>query len=184
MDPKTFAFPLVGPISLAARLGHGSLTVAARDGLTEAAVTLTARDRDQLDRITVEMRGSTLTVQAPRQGGLSDLIGGWRATSLAQTGNPQQRDPASNGVSQVTVTGTQWIFNKQQNPTTYDLHIDHTRRPAEINFMYVGQKEPYGRGILKREGNTLRIIYNWGSERPTGFDNQPGGYWDLTLVRD
>jgi hypothetical protein len=78
MDPKTYTFPLVGPISLSARVGHGSLTVAARDGLTEATVTLAARDRDLLDKVTVEMRGSTLTVHAPRQGGLADLIGGWR----------------------------------------------------------------------------------------------------------
>lgn len=78
MNPKTHTFPLVGPITLSVRLGHGSLTVAARDGLTEATVTLGARDRDLLDKVTVEMRGSTLTVHAPRQGGLADLIGGWR----------------------------------------------------------------------------------------------------------
>ena len=78
MDPKTYSFPLVGPISLSARVGHGSLTVAARDGLAEATVTIAARDRDLLDKTTVEMRGSTLTVHAPRQGGLADLIGGWR----------------------------------------------------------------------------------------------------------
>jgi len=78
VKPKTYAFPLSGTINLSVRLGHGSLTIAARDGLTEATVSITARDTDLLDKVTVEMRGNTLTVHAPRQGGLADLIGGWR----------------------------------------------------------------------------------------------------------
>jgi hypothetical protein len=73
-------FPLTGPINLLVRLGHGSVTVTARDDLDRALVRLTPRDKrsDILDRITVEMRGPTLAVVAPRQGGLGDLIGGWR----------------------------------------------------------------------------------------------------------
>jgi hypothetical protein len=78
MDPKTRTFPLSGPMDLAVRLGHGRLTVHAREGLSEATVTLAARDQDLLEKVTVEMRGSTLTVHGPRQGGLADLLGGWR----------------------------------------------------------------------------------------------------------
>ncbi|MBA3744795.1 hypothetical protein [Sporichthya sp.] len=77
MNPKIFTFPLTGPIKLAVQVGHGSLAVAARDGLAEATVTLTARG-DLLERCTVELRGDTLHVRAPRQGGLLDLIAGWR----------------------------------------------------------------------------------------------------------
>jgi uncharacterized protein (TIGR03067 family) len=114
---------------------------------------------------------------------LAALIGTWRATSLRQTG-PGQAPVGRGGIDSVRISATQWIFNPGRGPTTYDLRIDHTRKPAEIDMMYVGQKEPYGRGIIKRDGNTLRIVYNWGAQRPAGFDNQPGGYWDLTLVRD
>lgn len=80
MDPTTFNFPLTAPISLMVRLGHGSLTVEARDDLTEATVTLSAHGRveDLLEKVTVELRGTTLTLIAPRQGGLPDLLGGWR----------------------------------------------------------------------------------------------------------
>jgi hypothetical protein len=75
-NTKTAAFPLSGPINLSARLGHGSLTVLAVDDLTEASVELTPRDgaEDYVDRITVEMAGPTLTVHAPRQGGVFDLF--------------------------------------------------------------------------------------------------------------
>jgi DUF4097 and DUF4098 domain-containing protein YvlB len=75
MTTKTL--PLSGPINLMGRIGRGSFTVAARDGVTEATVTLAARvaDSDILERTTVELRGPTLVVSAPRQGGIFDLIG-------------------------------------------------------------------------------------------------------------
>lgn len=113
------------------------------------------------------------------------LVGKWRATKLLQTGNPQERDPATNGVATVTVTATQWIFNKDLNSTaTYDLHVDHLKQPAEVDFRYPGQTEAYGRGVIRREGNALRVVYNWGSPRPEGFEGKQTGHWDLTLVRE
>jgi DUF4097 and DUF4098 domain-containing protein YvlB len=78
----TTTFPLSGPTDLQLRVGSGSLTVHARDGLTEASVTLVPRvaGADIVDRTLVELRGSTLYVTAPRQGGIFDLpiLGGHR----------------------------------------------------------------------------------------------------------
>ncbi|MDQ2748126.1 MAG: DUF4097 family beta strand repeat-containing protein [Pseudonocardiales bacterium] len=71
----TKSFPVHGSISLQARVGHGSLRVDARDGLTEATVSLTPRTKDTelLDSTVVEMRGNTLAIVTPRQGGIFDL---------------------------------------------------------------------------------------------------------------
>ncbi|MEO6884771.1 MAG: DUF4097 family beta strand repeat-containing protein [Jatrophihabitantaceae bacterium] len=71
----TKIFPLSGPINLHARIGRGSLIVDAQDGLTEATVTITARSKNAgvADRVDVAMAGPTLTVQAPREGGVFDL---------------------------------------------------------------------------------------------------------------
>jgi hypothetical protein len=71
----TKSFPLTGPIDLQARIGRGSLVVHAQDGLTEATVTVTARHPGGggADRISVALDGPTLTVQAPREGGIFDL---------------------------------------------------------------------------------------------------------------
>jgi hypothetical protein len=70
----TRTFPITGAINLVGRIGHGSFRVEARDGVTEAAVTLTPRGNEAiLERATVEMRGSTLVVNLPRQGGVFDL---------------------------------------------------------------------------------------------------------------
>jgi hypothetical protein len=73
-------FPLDGPISLLARLGYGSITVDAQDGLTEAVVSVEPRvaGSDIVDRIAVERRGSVLAIVAPRQGGIFDVLGGRR----------------------------------------------------------------------------------------------------------
>jgi len=80
MTPITKTFPLAGPINLSVRLGHGSLTVTAEDHLHEALVRLTPRAGSDavMQRIAVEMQGPTLSVSLPRQGGIFDLLGGWR----------------------------------------------------------------------------------------------------------
>ena len=70
-------FPLSGPIDLQVRIGHGSLTVEAQDDLDTAGVSIEARPHstDLLAQTAVEMRGSTLAVVAPRQGGIFDALG-------------------------------------------------------------------------------------------------------------
>jgi hypothetical protein len=124
MNPRTYTFPLTGPISLSARVGHGSLTVAARDGLAEASVTLVARDRDLLDKVTVELRGCTLVVHAPRQGGLADLIGGWRRSDRLEitievpTGTTAKLATAT---APITVTGSIGTADVPTGNATVDL---------------------------------------------------------------
>jgi hypothetical protein len=68
----TRTFPVNSPIDLVGRIGHGSFRVDARDGLTEATVELSG-ETATLDRTTVELRGSTLVVSLPRQGGIFDM---------------------------------------------------------------------------------------------------------------
>lgn len=78
-DPYT-TFRLAGPINLDLRSGTGSVTIVARDDLTEATVRLTGADArsDVAARSTVELQGPTLVVNTPRQGGLTPLLTGWR----------------------------------------------------------------------------------------------------------
>jgi hypothetical protein len=67
----TMTFPLTGAIDLSCRVGYGSITVHAEDGVREATVALTPRDpaSDLAARSTVEMRGTTLVVHAPKPRG-------------------------------------------------------------------------------------------------------------------
>src|SRR5438094_8107011 len=108
------SFPVRGPMNLVARLGHGSITVSARDNLTEAVVRLQPRDdqHDVLERVTVEMQGATLLVAGPRQGGWADLLGGWRRNHDSidtmidvPTGTPLKIASASEDISVIGCCG-------------------------------------------------------------------------------
>lgn len=72
--------PMSGPTALQVNVGHGAVSIAAREGVEEATVRLAPRlgAVEMLDHYTVQMRGSTLVVAADiRQGGLADLLSGW-----------------------------------------------------------------------------------------------------------
>ena len=106
--PRIHSFPLPGPIHLMVRLGHGSLTITARDALAEATVTLSGAEQDVLDKCVVELRGQALAVVAPRPG-VSELRGAWRKDRNAvhvaievPTGTPVKLATAT---ADVTVTG-------------------------------------------------------------------------------
>jgi DUF4097 and DUF4098 domain-containing protein YvlB len=74
MTTKTFT--ITEPINVVGRIGHGSFRVTTVDDLAEANVTLTARAEgsDILDHTTVELRGTTLQINSPRQGGIFEIF--------------------------------------------------------------------------------------------------------------
>jgi hypothetical protein len=105
----TNTFPITGPISLLVRIGHGSLRVNAVDNLAEASVTVTARpgSAETVDRTVVELRGPTLSVISPRQGGIFNLfnVRGRDAVDIevaVPSGTPLK---ISSMTSEVTLTG-------------------------------------------------------------------------------
>lgn len=71
----TTTFPLTRPIDLSCRVGYGSITVHAEDGLREASVTVTPRDAesDIAERVKVDMRGTTLIVHGPKPRSVFEL---------------------------------------------------------------------------------------------------------------
>jgi Putative adhesin len=71
-------FPVTGTLSVDCRVGLGSITVHARDALTEATVTVAPRDAasDVAERTEIDLHGSTLVVRAPKLAGVFDLFGG------------------------------------------------------------------------------------------------------------
>lgn len=111
------------------------------------------------------------------------LAGTWRGIELCNTQDNVKRDPAQMGVGHVTITATQWAWGKSAGPDALTLRIDATRSPAEIDFIRPGQQGPSGRGLIRREGNAIRVLFNWGV-RPTSFDNPQPGCWNLKLVRE
>lgn len=68
----THTFPVPARMELVGRIGHGSFRIDARDGITEATVELSGEPAT-LDKTVVELRGSSLVVSLPRQGGIFDM---------------------------------------------------------------------------------------------------------------
>jgi hypothetical protein len=99
---------------------------------------------------------------------VSQLVGTWRVTGT------------NHGLSQIIITPTQWTFDNPRR-VVYDLRIHHDRTPAEFDLMRVGQTQPYGRGLIRREGETIRVVYSWSGNRPANFDGSGGIV--LTMVR-
>jgi hypothetical protein len=138
MASESTVFPITGPIDLVARLGHGRVTVTARDDLAEVAVRLSPRDpqSDILARVTVEMQGSTLVVAGPRQGGLADLIGGWRrnhdsidSVIEVPTGTPIKISSAS---EDITVTG--WCGDTDIATSAPRISLDHVAGDLRLRY--------------------------------------------------
>jgi hypothetical protein len=101
MTSKTFA--LDGPINLQVRLGYASLTVYAEEGRAEAQVDVDARGHAAAgDRVSVELAGRTLSISAPRQGGLLDLMPGSRRPDLVDV---TVRVPAGTAMKISSFTG-------------------------------------------------------------------------------
>ena len=83
-DPLiTKTFPLTGPINLSVRLGRGSVVVRTADDLETATVELAPHPGAEVlaGQFTVELVGRTLTIAAPREGGLADIVSRWRQRS-------------------------------------------------------------------------------------------------------
>jgi uncharacterized protein (TIGR03067 family) len=65
------------------------------------------------------------------------------------------------------------------------LKLDAAKKPAQFDmFAKAGDATPYGTGIVKREGNRIRLVYDWTNNRPTSFDNPPKEVWELVLERE
>jgi hypothetical protein len=79
----TKTFPLTGPINLSVRIGRGSVVVRTADDLECATVDLAPNPgaEELAGQFTVELVGRTLTVAAPREGGLADLVSRLRQRS-------------------------------------------------------------------------------------------------------
>jgi hypothetical protein len=125
------SFPLTGPISLAARLGHGSLSVDARDardGLGTAEVTVTPRQAgsDIAERIAVELRGDTLYVTAPRQGGIFDLpFFGGRRDAVDVTVTVPSGTPAKVSVFTADVRITGRVGDTDISSGAAEITVEH-----------------------------------------------------------
>lgn len=133
-QPTQQRFALPGPINLQARVGQGSLCVHAADDVTEAVVELAARHArsDIVERTTVELRGRTLTVMTPRQGGVFEMLRSHCALDITITVPTGTAMKITTFTAAVTVTGRSGSVDLSGGAA--DLALDHVDGDLRLRF--------------------------------------------------
>ena len=117
---------------------------------------------------------------------LQTLQGTWCVTAflISRAGDPVTY---SSSTTHVRVRGDEWAF-VGGGEVRYAIAVNGARRPATIDFYNgpVSDKEPIqGRGIIRRKGDALEVVYQWRSEsRATSFERPPHGQYLLKLRRE
>lgn len=132
----TTTFPISGRVDLDGRIGHGAFTVTMVDGLSEIEVTLTARtpDSDVVDRTTVELRGGTLHIAGPRQGGIFDLIGGKSRDAIDIDVRLPSGSPVKIGAFTATITVRGRCGRADIAAAASDVDLDQVDGPLRLRY--------------------------------------------------
>ena len=94
-------------------------------------------------------------------------------------------------VTHIHVKDGRWTFMHNENASNgYSISIDTANRPAALDFLpdTGGKIMPKGggttgKGIIRRKGDVVEIVYLFGgAPRPVSFE-RPAGYYLLTLKR-
>jgi hypothetical protein len=112
------------------------------------------------------------------------IQGTWTILKLEMTDGKGGMTAQGDYLKEVRVEKGRWSFiyrNPASAPVVYQLAIDTSRTPAALDLTRPGQARPYGTGIILRQGNLMRVLYSFGSQRLSSFDRPPAGYWHLTL---
>jgi uncharacterized protein (TIGR03067 family) len=119
---------------------------------------------------------------------LDQMQGVWTVTKLQTTRSSGAATDSGSYLKEVQITGDRWSFvyrEGRNNAVNYTIRIDHKIKPPQLNFYnnHLKDAQPYGMGILKREGNVVQLMYTWGGARATSFEQPPEGHWLITLQR-
>jgi uncharacterized protein (TIGR03067 family) len=114
---------------------------------------------------------------------LSKLQGSWQCVNqyLAVRDGVLARNRA---VREVSIEDDRWTFRSDRlGSVSYRIVVNVHQTPATLDFFRGQQKSPHGTGILRREGNTLHLLFIWDGERPESFERPPSGAYLLELRR-
>jgi uncharacterized protein (TIGR03067 family) len=123
----------------------------------------------------------------PSEVSLRALAGTWRVVSFVHTRNDGNHVHKTPGFDGVTIQGDDWTFVADSG-VTYLVTLDGKKKPAALDFWTgrgLREEEPLGKGIVRRRGDVVEVLYSFQGERrrAAGFDPPPAGMWLLTLRR-
>jgi uncharacterized protein (TIGR03067 family) len=112
---------------------------------------------------------------------LERLRGVWVVQKVEQSSKGGYQRSSDN-LAEVRIEGSRWTFvsgrgGPPQVGRTLDLTIDANHKPAWFDLGQNGKSQTSG--IVKLQGDELRVLYQWGRPRPGSFENPPEGYWHI-----
>jgi len=126
---------------------------------------------------------------------LQSFQGLWRATGMVRTFGNGEVGPQGYSWTHARVVNDRWTFMSRK-PALLNLPgsegnplfitIDHTRKPALMNFYDTADKRNVsGVGLLRKHNGKVQLMYRWGGEkdRPLTFETAPAGLWIVTLEK-
>lgn len=117
---------------------------------------------------------------------VTQISGVWKIIKL-ESSTKDGLTTVNTQLHEVRIENNRWSFvyrEARRAPVVYDLSTDPSQKPAPINFMRIGQTQPYGQGLVVRQGNVMKVLYSFGASRPARLVPPPPGYVLLTLHRE
>ncbi len=117
------------------------------------------------------------------------LEGTWKVDRVERTINGGYQ-PARSVTSTVRVGEGKWTFIRSAavkgggREVSYRLVLHTNQVPIRLDGMRANSDTPYMRGIVRRVGDTIEVLYRFNGEHPTSFDNPPAGCWRITMRRE
>jgi len=118
---------------------------------------------------------------------LEQMQGTWHVTKMQTTRRDGRHNESPTALKEIVISGSTWsfVYSRGRNEVRYTIRIDPNVRPPQLDFYHLCNKDtgPYGRGILKRDGNSVQLMYNWSGDRAISFEQPPDGHWLITMQR-
>lgn len=108
----------------------------------------------------------------------ASLQGSWEVVKFTRSLGGGKYEIRDTPTTHVVVRGDRWIMmSGQEDSGGFRIRVDATRRPAWIDFVADSGGALVSVGTLRRDCDTLRLLYVEGDAamRPATFENAPAG---------
>jgi uncharacterized protein (TIGR03067 family) len=123
----------------------------------------------------------------PNEITVTTFQGTWRVTGMSRALRDGKHSPHKWDVTHIRIRDDEWTFMDGDTPnTSYRITINNLQQPAGLDFYNRsgGNGEAPGKGIIRRKGDVVEILYSFGNvSRAVSFDPPTVNHWILTLKK-
>jgi uncharacterized protein (TIGR03067 family) len=114
---------------------------------------------------------------------LARFQGMWKVVGHHHWSNEGQKQPSPWNITHIRVEKDRWtLLTTGREVVSYRIELHHKNKPCHIDWR--GKRgEALWLGLIRRDGDSVEVIYLTASQRPGGFDTAPPGSYLITLQR-